>query len=57
MTKKLEPEDTSTAAVPERKPYQAPRIEESGEFEHLVLACVRLEGSGDIDCEMSPSSA
>jgi hypothetical protein len=23
----------------ERKPYKAPRIEESGQFEHLVLSC------------------
>lgn len=23
----------------EREPYEAPRIEESGKFEHLVLAC------------------
>jgi hypothetical protein len=23
----------------ERKPYEKPRIEESGQFEHLVLTC------------------
>jgi len=29
------------AASQERKPYQAPRIEESARFEHLVLSCSR----------------
>lgn len=29
----------------ERKPYSAPRIEESGSFEHLVLACGKIPGA------------
>jgi tRNA G37 N-methylase TrmD len=57
VTKELEPADTSIASVPERKPYRAPRIEESGEFEHLVLACGRLEGEGDFPCASNPKSA
>ena len=37
------------AASTERKPYEAPRIEESARFEHLVLTCSRTMGGG-LEC-------
>jgi hypothetical protein len=30
-----------TAAAAPRRPYVTPRVEESAEFEHLVLTCTR----------------
>ncbi|HKP56790.1 MAG TPA: hypothetical protein VJV78_08720 [Polyangiales bacterium] len=36
----------------ERKPYTAPRIEESARFEHLVLAC--LMNSSSSECVDGP---
>lgn len=38
---KTEPQSEDRA----RKPYAAPRIEESGRFEHLVLGCGHLTGA------------
>jgi hypothetical protein len=33
------------SAPPRKKPYAAPRIEESGSFERLVLACSHKAGA------------
>ena len=35
-----------------KRPYQVPRIVESGVFEHLVLACGHT--AGDLSCRFSP---
>jgi hypothetical protein len=32
-------DEKPTPETPQRRPYTAPRIEESGCFEHLVLTC------------------
>jgi hypothetical protein len=39
--KKTHSDETSMQPPLARRPYEAPRIEESGAFERLVLACVR----------------
>jgi hypothetical protein len=59
VTKELEPKETSTAPatqVRERKPYRAPRIEESGQFEHLVLTCGHVMGGPQMGCMVTPNS-
>lgn len=38
----------SKNATAARRPYEKPRIVETGAFEHLVLACARTEG--DFTC-------
>ena len=40
---------------PKRKPYVPPAVEESGEFQRLVLACARVPGP-DPFCEEDPFS-
>jgi hypothetical protein len=39
----------------ERKPYKAPRIEESGQFEHLVLSCGLTDAPGETQLACGPN--
>lgn len=39
-----------------RKPYETPAIEESGQFESLVLACGQQPDTQTFDCQNDPSS-
>lgn len=43
---KPEPSTQPPESNPDRKPYTAPRIEESGQFEHLVLTCGKFPMTG-----------
>jgi hypothetical protein len=55
--KTREPAAEPSEAAIKRKPYTAPRIEESGQFEHLVLVCAKSLGNPNPACEsgnMSP---
>lgn len=52
--KKTETTDPTPGTTAERKPYTAPRIEESGRFEHLVLMCAKLPKQGP--CSSNPTS-
>jgi hypothetical protein len=52
-------DNDETKQQPARRRYEAPRIEESGAFERLVLACGHTPGSGTPACTPrrgSPSS-
>lgn len=49
-------EKTPVEAQPlRRREYECPRIEESGAFERLVLACVHQTGVSPA-CNMTPNS-
>jgi len=43
------PEEQQESTL-ERKPYSPPRIEESGRFEHLTLACAMDAGGVPPEC-------
>lgn len=42
--------EPSEPAAIERRPYTAPRIEETGRFEHLVLSCGKSAGNPLDEC-------
>jgi hypothetical protein len=44
MMKKPEGAAQPPESNTKRKPYTPPRIEESGQFEHLVLTCAKVSG-------------
>lgn len=53
---KIEPAGQPPEPAVERKPYNSPRIEESGQFEHLILGCGRNDTNPDEDCAADPFS-
>ena len=52
---KLDEQPSIADSEPIRKPYNPPRIEESGCFEHLVLACM-FAPSGPGPCGVEAQS-
>jgi hypothetical protein len=48
---KIESAEQPREPAVERKPYHSPRIEESGQFEHLVLACTKALDGPDPACD------
>jgi hypothetical protein len=42
--------------APAKREYQSPRIEETGNFERLVLACTHTPGGGAVCTDGQPQS-
>jgi hypothetical protein len=49
-------EDPAKGTAGVKRPYQTPRVEESGSFERLVLSCAMRPGQ-NFQCNQMPSSA
>jgi hypothetical protein len=53
----MESNDRDRPAEPiQRRPYESPRIEESGRFEHLVMTCGFMVGTPFCDANPLPQS-